>query len=70
MVILASVAYPCRRAEFSPAMVEDPDKNRRKGAKDRRESAQDRRNAERVADDVGPRRHPDIPDRRDTTKQG
>ncbi|MFP6837934.1 MAG: hypothetical protein VB948_17700 [Pseudomonadales bacterium] len=51
-------------------MVEDPDKNRRKGAKDRRESAQDRRNAERVADDVGPRRHPDIPDRRDTTKQG
>jgi hypothetical protein len=38
--------------------------NRRKGSKDRREANQDRRNAERVADDVGPRRHPDIPERR------
>ncbi|MCZ6710498.1 MAG: hypothetical protein O7B25_09055 [Gammaproteobacteria bacterium] len=69
MVILLPGAYPRRKAELTPAMIEDPGKNRRKGAKDRRERAQDRRNAERVADDVGPRRLPDIPDRRNTTKQ-
>jgi hypothetical protein len=49
-------------------MAEQPGENRRKGRKDRRKANQDRRNAERVADDVGPRRHPDVPERRKPAK--
>jgi hypothetical protein len=45
-------------------MAEHPGENRRKGRKDRRLVKQDRRNAERVAEDVGPRRNPEVPDRR------
>ena len=37
---------------------------RRTGPKDRRIAAEDRRNAERVADDLNPRRDPELPDRR------
>ena len=37
---------------------------RRQGAKDRRINDKDRRNPERVADEIAPRRHPDIKGRR------
>jgi hypothetical protein len=40
--------------------------NRRQGAKDRRITDKDRRNPERVADEIAPRRHPDIKGRRST----
>lgn len=50
-------------------MAEYSGKDRRKGARDRRETRQDRRNPERVADDVGPRRHPDVRERRNPTKR-
>ena len=38
--------------------------DRRQGAKDRRITDKDRRDPERVADEIAPRRHPDIKDRR------
>ena len=38
---------------------------RREGAKDRRVSDKDRRDPERVAEEIAPRRHPDIKGRRD-----
>ena len=38
---------------------------RRDGAKDRRQLDKDRRDPERVADEIAPRRHPDIKGRRD-----
>jgi hypothetical protein len=38
---------------------------RRDGPKDRRSQARDRRDPERVADEIAPRRHPDIKGRRD-----
>ena len=37
---------------------------RRNGPKDRRSSAQDRRDEDRVANELMPRRNPDVPDRR------
>lgn len=37
---------------------------RRRGPADRRTQRQDRRDVERVADDLVPRRNPDLPDRR------
>lgn len=38
---------------------------RRDGPKDRRQADKDRRDPERVADEIAPRRHPDIKGRRD-----
>ena len=38
---------------------------RRDGPKDRRQTDKDRRDPERVADEIAPRRHPDINGRRD-----
>lgn len=37
---------------------------RRGSAGDRRKATQDRRRPERLAEDVAPRRNPDVPDRR------
>lgn len=37
---------------------------RRDGAKDRRQTDKDRRDPERVADEIAPRRHPDVKGRR------
>jgi hypothetical protein len=45
-------------------MSESKGKERRKGPPDRRTNRQDRRYAERVAEDIAPRRHPERPDRR------
>jgi hypothetical protein len=42
--------------------------DRRQGIKDRRIAEKDRRNPERLADDIAPRRHPDIKGRRSTDK--
>ena len=39
---------------------------RRKNSGDRRKSSKDRRNPERLADEIAPRRHPDIKGRRAT----
>lgn len=41
-----------------------PGEERRQGMKDRRIADRDRRNPERLADDIAPRRHPDIRGRR------
>ena len=38
---------------------------RRDGPKDRRQTGKDRRDPERVADEIAPRRHPDVNGRRD-----
>ena len=46
---------------FDPVHEEE---ERRQGAKDRRIADKDRRNPERVADEIAPRRHPDIKGRR------
>lgn len=40
------------------------EEDRRSGARDRRTAKADRRNSERLAEDIAPRRHPDIKDRR------
>lgn len=45
-------------------MPETTKPDRRKGPKDRRASKPDRRNAERLLDDIAPRRNPEVPDRR------
>jgi len=44
------------------------DEDRRLGAKDRRNTDKDRRDSERIADEIAPRRHPDIKGRRSTDK--
>ena len=41
-------------------------KERRKSAGNRRKTGDDRRNAERIADDMAPRRDPECPGRRKT----
>jgi hypothetical protein len=46
-------------------MSESKTPERRKGPIDRRAPPQDRRNPERTADDIAPRRNPDLPDRRE-----
>lgn len=43
-------------------------KEKRSGAKDRRTSKADRRNAERLAEDIAPRRHPNVKGRRNTDR--
>jgi hypothetical protein len=43
------------------------DNDKRSGSTDRRITAEDRRNTERVAEDLTPRRDPDVKDRRHTT---
>jgi len=40
--------------------------NRRSGAKDRRIEDKERRDPDRVADEIAPRRHPDIKGRRES----
>ena len=40
------------------------EEERRSGVRDRRISKADRRNSERLVEDIAPRRHPDIKDRR------
>jgi hypothetical protein len=42
-----------------------PGEDRRDGPKDRRTNRKDRRDPERLAEDIAPRRHPDIKGRRD-----
>lgn len=44
-------------------------KDNRVGPADRRMAVEDRRNAERVADDLNPRRDPEVRDRRSATVQ-
>lgn len=41
---------------------------RRTGARDRRTAKVDRRNSERLAEDIAPRRHPDVKDRRSSDR--
>ncbi len=41
-----------------------PEKERRDGPKDRRKTSRDRRDPERVAEEIAPRRHPDVKGRR------
>ena len=43
--------------------------DRRDGPRDRRKGEKDRRDPERVADEIAPRRHPDIKGRRDYDKR-
>ncbi len=45
-------------------MGERTGEDQRKGPKNRRTATQDRRNAERVAEDLNPRRDPERPGRR------
>ena len=47
--------------------VKKAQEERRAGPADRRRTQPDRRNAERVSEDVAPRRHPDVKDRRSRT---
>jgi hypothetical protein len=42
--------------------------DRRQGVKDRRTGDKDRRDPERTADEIAPRRHPDVKGRRDSDK--
>jgi hypothetical protein len=58
-----TVKSTANTADIKPADVAS---ERRSGARDRRVAAEDRRNAERVADDLSPRRDPERQDRRDT----
>ena len=57
----------------TPEAAENPQgsqqgEERRDGPSDRRKQAKDRRDPERVADEIAPRRHPDIKGRRDYDK--
>jgi hypothetical protein len=59
------------RLEFGPvspsiSMGDPVGKERRKSTGNRRKGGEDRRNAERVADDMAPRRDPERPSRRKT----
>ena len=56
--------------ETFPEKIEGEDSNedRRAGATDRRTGDKDRRDPERVAEEIAPRRHPDIKGRRSTDK--
>ncbi len=49
---------------MSAPTIPDSNPNRRQGPADRRGNSPDRRNPERLQDDIAPRRHPDLPDRR------
>ena len=49
------------KTEFEHDQAEE---ERRQGAKDRRIAGKDRRNPERVAEEIAPRRHPEIRGRR------
>ncbi|MGE0625628.1 MAG: hypothetical protein AB7I04_13305 [Pseudomonadales bacterium] len=40
------------------------EEERRSGVRDRRIAKADRRNSERLVEDIAPRRHPDVKDRR------
>lgn len=44
--------------------AEQEREERRSGHRDRRKAGTDRRNAERLAEDIAPRRHPDVKGRR------
>ena len=46
------------------ALDEAESEDRRQGAKDRRKANKDRRDLERLADEIAPRRHPDVRSRR------
>ena len=50
------------------ASVEFRGDERRDGPKDRRQNDKERRDPERVADEIAPRRHPDVKGRRDYDK--
>jgi len=45
-------------------MTDNASEDRRKGPADRRRNRADRRNPERLQEDLAPRRHPDVSDRR------
>jgi hypothetical protein len=58
-------------SEVNPTAAESLDphyegEERRNGPKDRRTARTDRRNPERLAEEIAPRRHPDIKGRRST----
>lgn len=48
----------------SAPVAEPVEQERRNGPADRRATPQERRNPERAADDMAPRRNPDVGDRR------
>ena len=50
--------------EAPMAGTDQLEEERRKGPKDRRTTKSERRNPERIADEIAPRRHPDVKDRR------
>jgi len=53
-----------RAEEHTPAGEDSEFVERRAGPVDRRMALEDRRNLERVSQEIAPRRHPDIKDRR------
>jgi hypothetical protein len=58
-------------SQVNPTAAESLDEHyegedRRNGSKDRRKAKVDRRNPERLAEEIAPRRHPDIKGRRST----
>ena len=60
-------AWISQRMDQSEQEIErkkDPQRERRTGPADRRSGQSERRNAERVSEEVAPRRLPDVKDRR------
>lgn len=64
MPVVKLLAFHQPADDQSPSMPADTGKQRRSGPANRRTRKADRRNAERLTEDIAPRRNPEVPDRR------